>query len=524
MTLECEPATKKFTQRIGKHRNMFPSGTTATKSHLHKHNLPEHTQCVLGKTGLRASRIGFGCYRLDAVTLAHEEALRYALTSGINLIDTSTNYGDGESEQLVGKVVHDLLAEKKISREEIIVVSKAGYVQGQNLKLALERERNGAPFPEMVKYMEGCWHCLHPEFLADQLERSLARLQLSSLDVLLLHNPEYFLSHAHKHGAPVRAARAEYYRRLALAFEFLERKVAEGKIGWYGVSSNTFPKPSEDAEFTSLEEVWSLAERLTPQHHFAVIQFPMNLFESGAAFELNQRDDTQTLLAFAREHGLATLANRPLNAMTGRDMMRLADFETIDLPLPRAEKIYPMQLALLAALENEFTDEIAPHFKLHTHLQNVEEIFNWAEQLENGVQQFRDWAHWDHVKQYTIVPHCERALHFLRNFAENDEAWIEWENRYREELNRVLQLLSRIHSRDAAQKSRALNSPLEQHVPELATTASLSQKALRVLLNTNGLDVVLLGMRRMEYVDDGLQALRAEPITNINRAYLSWKN
>lgn len=501
---------------------MLSTKPAATQSYLQRHNLPKHAQCTLGKTGLRASRLGFGCYRLDAVTLAHEEALRYALNNGVNLIDTSTNYGGGESEQLVGRVLHELFVDKKIRREELVVVSKAGYVQGQNLKLAQEREQSGAPFPEMVKYMQGCWHCLHPDFLEDQLERSLARLQLASLDVLLLHNPEYFLSHAKKQHVPLQEARAEYYHRLAVAFEFLERKVEEGKLAWYGISSNTFPRPNSDPEFTSLEEVWNIAERLIPSHHFAVIQFPMNLFESGAVFEKNQNNATQTLLQFAREKGLVTLANRPLNAMTGREMMRLADFET--MALPRAEKIYPMQLALLADLEDEFVDEVAPHFKLHTRLQNLEEIFNWSEQLENGLQLFRDWAHWDHVKQYTVVPHCERALHFLRKLTENDETWVEWENRYREELNRVLQLLSQVHSRDAAEKSRELNLRLQQEAPELAITSELSQKALRVLLNTPGLDAVLLGMRRLGYVEDGLQALAAGPITKINHAYQTWKN
>jgi hypothetical protein len=37
-----------------------------------------------------------------------EAALRTALSAGINLIDTSSSYGNGEAEELVGKVVHDL--------------------------------------------------------------------------------------------------------------------------------------------------------------------------------------------------------------------------------------------------------------------------------------------------------------------------------------------------------------------------------------------------------------------------------
>ena len=39
----------------------------------------------------------------------HREALTQALRAGCNVIDTSTNYMDGESEQLVGSVLQGLM-------------------------------------------------------------------------------------------------------------------------------------------------------------------------------------------------------------------------------------------------------------------------------------------------------------------------------------------------------------------------------------------------------------------------------
>ena len=177
----------------------------------------------LGSTGLTVSRLGFGCYRVDDETPDHRAALIQALLDGCNLIDTSTNYMDGESERLVGSVLAELSRDGRVAREEVVVVSKIGYVQGQNLALAKEREAAGTPFPEMVKYMDGCWHCIHPEFLQDQLARSLERLQLESLDVCLLHNPEYFFSDAkHRRTGRTDALRDEFYRRLRDAFAFFE--------------------------------------------------------------------------------------------------------------------------------------------------------------------------------------------------------------------------------------------------------------------------------------------------------------
>ena len=186
----------------------------------------------------------------------HREALKLALTSGCNLIDTSTNYGDGHSEKLIGEVLKELTTEGKIRRDQIVVVSKAGYVQGENLTLARQRRERGIPFPEMTEYSDDCWHCISPEFLKDQITRSLARLGLPQIDVLLLHNPEYFLKVTHDH--------REYYRRIGEALQYLETEVAQGRIQYFGISSNTFPEPKEADDFTSLEMVCELAQEKAP--------------------------------------------------------------------------------------------------------------------------------------------------------------------------------------------------------------------------------------------------------------------
>ena len=162
------------------------------------------------------------------------------MREGVNLIDTSTNYMDGDSERLVGSVLRELIKSGELTREEVIVVSKIGYVQGHNLKQAEAREQGGRPYPDMVKYGEGIWHCIHREYLADQLTLSMDRLGLATLDVCLLHNPEYFLSEAaHRDGADLIVTRDAFYRRIEQAFTFFESQVAVGLIRYYGVSSNT---------------------------------------------------------------------------------------------------------------------------------------------------------------------------------------------------------------------------------------------------------------------------------------------
>jgi hypothetical protein len=288
----------------------------------------------LGTTGLPVSPLGFGCYRVDDATPEHRAALEAALRSGCNLIDTSTNYTDGGSERLVGEVLaragHDGLP----PRDGVVAVSKIGYVQGANLRLALERERAGTPFPEMVRYMDGCWHCIHPEFLRDQLARSRARLRLERLDVCLLHNPEYFLSDAahRRAGGPLRGEdlerlREEFYRRVTAAFAFFEEAVRQGVIRFYGVSSNTAVADPGDPEQTSVSRMLRAAEAAGGTgHHFRVLQVPMNLIESGGALVPNTgAHGDRTALQAAAEGGLAVLINRPLNAIVGHRLLRLAD-------------------------------------------------------------------------------------------------------------------------------------------------------------------------------------------------------
>ncbi len=323
---------------------------------------PEHTArrtarfsewvfASLGGTGLRVSRAGFGCYRVALGVASHQAALSRALRKGVNLIDTSANYADGLSERLVGQTLGQLIDDGELCREEVAIVSKAGYLQGQNYMLSQERKGAGAPFPDLVEYDEGLEHCIHPEFLEDQLTRSLERLGCETIDVYLLHNPEYYLTWAARSGMSREQARAEYYPRIGLAFAHLEREAARGRIGWYGVSSNTFPVDADRDDFTSLDQVWRQAETLGPDHRFGVIQFPMNLLERGAALTVNQSGD-RALLALCRDLGLGTLVNRPLNAMHRQGLLRLAD---VDAYVPAD---HPMRDGL-ARQEAAIKDEIA---------------------------------------------------------------------------------------------------------------------------------------------------------------------
>lgn len=281
----------------------------------------------LGRTGLWVSGVGFGGYRIDLDHADHERALYQALSQGINLVDTSTNYTDGQSEQLVGKVLRRCVDEGLLDREDVVVVSKVGYLQGSNYQLSQTRKSEGRPFPELVEVDRGLEHCIHPDFLANQLDQSLERLGLETLDVLLLHNPEYFLTTAQSRDQDEKAARTIYEDRLNRAFQYLETQVEAGRIRFYGVSSNTFPVARDRYDFTDLQRCWALAAENRTLAKFAVVQFPMNLVEHDAAVLENQANG-QTLLEACQNLQLGVLLNRPLNAIVGNTLVRLAEADT----------------------------------------------------------------------------------------------------------------------------------------------------------------------------------------------------
>lgn len=490
-----------------------PESTENYFRRLSHKNIPEHAVRTFGATDFRVSSIGFGGYRINYNALEHARALRYALLNGFNLIDTSSNYTDGGSEMLIGNLLQEMFERGELHRDEVVVVSKVGYVQGQNMRLAQQYELQGQPFPEMVKYMEGCWHCIHPEFLEDQLSRSLERLFLPSLDVYLLHNPEYFLLDINKHGGfDLKSAREEYYRRIKLAFEWLEEKVGEGKIKAYGISSNTFQKPENDFEFTSLETVIEIAGSVSSRPYFKVIQFPFNLYEIGAYFEKNQSKGSKTLLQFAAEKNIATLVNRPLNAMSNGSMVRLASFRETDVK--EIQDDFAKHRQLLLKLEGRFKVELLPKAPSEIPKKNLQNVFSISQQLSNALGAFQNWEHWDHVKQNILFPQSFSYLSYLNQKLNKEPVWSEWSESYSNTLYQFLDTVTKHYENQAQPRSKNISDNLDKLDSGLQSSETLSQKSLRVLASVEGIHSVLLGMRKVPYVEDAHAALKEPLVPN----------
>ncbi|BFU97053.1 MAG: conserved protein of unknown function [Nitrospira sp.] len=485
----------------------------------------ENGYVPFGATGLTISKLGFGTYRIDASDPEFGRALEVALQDGVNLIDTSTNYMDGDSERVIGFVLRRLSAEQALARTELIVVSKIGYVQGQTLAQATAREGSGTPYPDMVKYGEGIWHCIHPEFLADQLTVSLDRLGLQVLDVCLLHNPEYFLSDAARHdGANLEDIRDRFYQRVQQAFAFFESQVAIGRIRWYGISSNTVAADAGAVDTTSLSRFLAAAEAAAAsqgqsRHHFAVLQCPMNLFEPGPLRTRNTgRDQQETVLSVAQQHRLAVLANRPLNAMTDLKggMLRLAD-----LPLEGHPVDLETQANTVGRLEQEYRDTLAPSISSPQEGMSPADFFNWAAELKPLGARLQGLEHWEQIEHQVIAPQVNQVMQAVPRLIAREATgrWEEWRERYVPELLTLLRGLRRHATEKSRQRRLAVTTALDPLLPHDRRSESLSRKALWVVSSTPGVTCVLNGMRSKAYVEDSLKVLRWANLGQVHPIY-----
>lgn len=432
---------------------------------------------VLGTTGLTVSRFGFGCYRVHEHDPDHREALKSAIRSGVNLIDTSSNYTDGSSEKLVGQVLTEMFTAGEVTREQIVVVTKAGYVQGKNMQLAKERKAQGQPFPEMVEFSADCWHNISPKFLEEQITHSLTRLNLECVDVFLLHNPEYFLK--------TTTQRDSYYLRIQKAFEYLETEVQKGRIKYYGVSSNTFVDVDSSSEFTSLNRVYDAAlaasgEAKPKALNFAVIQFPFNLMESAGALMKNNKQ--QTVLEFSRDKKLGVLTNRPLNAILRGRLTRLSSFPHYDQVEVKGQLHTVMGRVI--ELEKKFSGGKLPQGLM------------WGQALREGFQTIEDILMWRDVLFHQILPSLESALDRLQ------PSQAPWGNEYRTAALELLSLMTKNLESLGNERAVLLQEQIVTNAPSLKETPTLSQQVLRAYISVPGINTVLVGMKSVPYVDD----------------------
>lgn len=161
----------------------------------------------LGRAGPEISALGFGTwalagrYRFGWGAVDDDEsvaAIRRAVEAGVSWIDTAPTYGDGHSEEVVGRALEPFRA-----GEDVLVFTKCGRPW-----------RGGEVFFD-----------LRPESIRAECEDSLRRLQVERIDLFQFHWPDYGT------GTPVEES-----------WGTMVELVEEGKVRWLGVCNFDVPR------------------------------------------------------------------------------------------------------------------------------------------------------------------------------------------------------------------------------------------------------------------------------------------
>lgn len=223
---------------------------------------------VLGRSDIEVSPLGLGCWAIgghletkdgnplgwgDVDDAESIRALEYALDKGITMFDTADVYGAGHSERLLGQVIAG-------RRDQVVIATKFGAQFDEDTRTWLG-------YPEDTGVTSS--------FVRQACEASLRRLKANYIDLYQFHWANYDTNQA------------------VDLLPVLEDLVKEGKIRWYGWSTNDLDRA----------KIFEQGEHcIAIQHHHNVLQ----------------RNDA--MISFCKEHNLGSIARGPLamGMLTGK--------------------------------------------------------------------------------------------------------------------------------------------------------------------------------------------------------------
>ena len=156
---------------------------------------------IFGRTEMQLSVLGFGCGAVGGLMVRgdladQERTIARAIAAGVNYFDTAVQYGDGESEKNLGRVL------QKLKPTEVVVGTKVRLQPGEFGRIA--------------------------DAVTRSLEGSLARLNLDRVDIFHLHN-----AIAETEGGSALSVR-QVLGEVVPAFERLRQ---QGKIRFLGITA-----------------------------------------------------------------------------------------------------------------------------------------------------------------------------------------------------------------------------------------------------------------------------------------------
>lgn len=429
------------------------------------------------------SPICFGSLRLTPENEMYKESLRVAFSHGINFIDSSGSYGDGASELLIGDVIKEKMESGELQRDQVVVSTKIGTLQGRALIDANKREHLGNPFPGMIKISDQMAHCISPDYLEFQITSSLRRLNLEHIDIVFIQGPEMMLSQG--------KSKEDMLAALRKAFEHLEVEVVKGRIKYYGVASSALLKKDIASDFINLRDLHAVAHSIRPNNRFAAVQIPFNLFETYALTEKNHKG--KSVFEVARELDLATVTCRPLTSHHRDKLHHFITFPERDEASTKG-KLHQNLLELIE-MEKEMMEKLSAYPSLA-----------WGHFLRDHLESICDLWKWTNYVQRQLRPKTAEHLSYLPM----DAYWDLWKNRYVQKINLVTRLVTESLESISNLRTNQIAFYLEGKNPCFIESKKLSNKVTQMYLSFAEIDSIIMGLGSPDYVKD-LLSIRTIP-------------
>jgi aryl-alcohol dehydrogenase-like predicted oxidoreductase len=302
------------------------------------------------------SSIGMGTYLGDLSKeddIDIENALYESVKShAINVIDSAINYRAMKSEKSIGRSITRLVNDGIISRDEIFVSTKNGYITNDgdypmlDVWEYIQRMYISTGIIKAEDISSG-YNVLNPAYIEKCIERSRFNLKLDTLDLVYIHNAfESWNQDVSKN---------KFFDMLAKVFEVYEKFRSKNKIRYYGMATWTcFRVGEENKEYLSLDEVYNIAKSIGGiDHGFRFIQLPYNLAYSEALFLKNQNVGNEkklTILEAAKKLKIGVFSSVPL--LQGKLIQtKIPDYsETLTDPIMKLLQIIRSSPSIIAPL------------------------------------------------------------------------------------------------------------------------------------------------------------------------------
>jgi aryl-alcohol dehydrogenase-like predicted oxidoreductase len=302
------------------------------------------------------SSIGMGTYLGDLSKeddIDIENALYESVKShAINVIDSAINYRAMKSEKSIGRSITRLVNDGIISRDEIFVSTKNGYITNDgdypmlDVWEYIQRMYISTGIIKAEDISSG-YNVLNPGYIEKCIERSRFNLKLDTLDLVYIHNAfESWNQDVSKN---------KFFDMLAKVFEVYEKFRSKNKIRYYGMATWTcFRVGEENKEYLSLDEVYNIAKSIGGvDHGFRFIQLPYNLAYSEALFLKNQNVGNEkklTILEAAKRLKIGVFSSVPL--LQGKLIQtKIPDYsETLTDPIMKLLQIIRSSPSIIAPL------------------------------------------------------------------------------------------------------------------------------------------------------------------------------